>query len=93
MASFKTRELWIPEHKSRQPEMLRFHTLRNEKGSKLPHYTVATHGTMNGAQPGTTFDSFDSKLLQAEVRRNPSAVSNEIELKRNRDEDIVFATT
>ena len=55
-------------------------------GSQLPHYTAATHGTM--------FDSLDSNLHHAEVRRNHSAVSMEIELRRARDEDSVaqFAT-
>ena len=69
---------------------MRFHTLTNEKGgSQLPHYTASTHGTMNAVQRGTMFDSLDSNLHHAEVRRNHSAVSMEIELRRARDENSV----
>lgn len=70
------------------------HFDQRKGGSQLPHCTASTHGTMNAVQRGTMFDSLDSNLHHAEVRRNHSAVSMEIELRRARDEDSVaqFAT-
>ena len=49
-----------------------------------------SHGTIFMGHSG----AFDSKLLHPEVRRNHSAVSNEIDLRRARDDgDQLFATT